>query len=110
MKTNAETHSQTYKQSSWSLVEEFGESLEGNKGDRHSTRRPTESTNLEPWRLPETESPMVFELALVHDIFLLCKTSKFHKTALMLDHGKKKKRKKDEWKLIKTGSFCLPRV
>ena len=90
---------------SGNLTEELGEDLgTGRVQGLHRVNY------LDPWRLPETESPMVFELALVHDIFLLCKTSKFHKTALMLDHGKKKKRKKDEWKLIKTGSFCLPRV
>jgi hypothetical protein len=26
-------------------------------GDRDSTRRPTEATNLHPWSLPETEPP-----------------------------------------------------
>ena len=26
--------------------------------DRDSTRRPTESTNLDPWGLPETELPI----------------------------------------------------
>jgi hypothetical protein len=34
-----------------------GGRIEGLKKDRHSTGRPTESTNLDPWRLPETEPP-----------------------------------------------------
>jgi hypothetical protein len=41
-----------------SLVEKFGEGrIEEPRGDRDSTRRPTESTNLELWGLPETEPP-----------------------------------------------------
>ena len=31
--------------------------IEGLGGDKDSTRRPTESTNLDPWGLPETEPP-----------------------------------------------------
>jgi hypothetical protein len=31
--------------------------IEGQGGDKDSTKTPTESTNLEPGRLPETESP-----------------------------------------------------
>jgi hypothetical protein len=34
-----------------------GRKLEGPEEDRDSTGRPTESTNLKPWWLPETESP-----------------------------------------------------
>ena len=30
--------------------------IEGPKEDRDSTERPTESTNLGPWKLPKTES------------------------------------------------------
>jgi hypothetical protein len=33
-----------------------GKRIEGPSGDKNSTRRPTESTNLDPWELPETES------------------------------------------------------
>ena len=32
-----------------------GRRIEGPKEDRDSTGRPTESTNLDPWGLPETE-------------------------------------------------------
>jgi hypothetical protein len=32
-----------------------GGKIEGLRGDRNSTGRPTESTNLNPWELPETE-------------------------------------------------------
>ena len=33
------------------------EKIEGPKVDRDSTGRPRESTNLDPWGLPETEPP-----------------------------------------------------
>ena len=33
-----------------------GRRTEGPKGDRDSTGRPTVSTNLDPWGLPDTES------------------------------------------------------
>jgi hypothetical protein len=33
-----------------------GRNIEGPEEDTDSTRRPTESTNLESWGLPETES------------------------------------------------------
>jgi len=31
--------------------------IEGPKGDRNSTEKPTESTHLNPWEFPETEPP-----------------------------------------------------
>lgn len=31
--------------------------VEGPRGDRDSTKRPTESTNLDLWGLPKTEPP-----------------------------------------------------
>ena len=37
---------------SWGRV---GGKTEGHEEDRDSTGRPTESTNLDPWGLPETE-------------------------------------------------------
>ena len=46
-----------------SLVEELGKILRDLKGDRVSTRRPTESTNLDPWGLPDTEE-LIIEQAL----------------------------------------------
>ena len=35
-----------------------GERTQGPKGDRNSTGRATESTNLDSWGLPETEPPI----------------------------------------------------
>jgi hypothetical protein len=35
--------------------ERVGGRIRGSEEDRDSTGRPTESTNLGPWRLPETE-------------------------------------------------------
>jgi len=37
---------------------EVGRRIEGPAEERDFTRRPTESTNLDPWGLPETESPI----------------------------------------------------
>jgi hypothetical protein len=39
------------------LMEELGETIESLKRDRNSKERPTESTNLDPWRFSEPESP-----------------------------------------------------
>lgn len=36
-----------------------GGMIEGPKEGRHSTKRPTESTNLDTWGFPETESPKI---------------------------------------------------
>lgn len=35
----------------------IGGRFKGPEGDRNSTRRPIETTNLDPWQLSETESP-----------------------------------------------------
>ena len=35
----------------------FRERIDSPEGDRNSTGRPTESTNLDPWGLSETEPP-----------------------------------------------------
>jgi hypothetical protein len=43
--------------SSGNLVEELEVRIEGPKEDSDSTGRPTESTNLDPWGLSETELP-----------------------------------------------------
>ena len=39
-----------------SLVKDLGRRIEGPEEDRDSTKRPTESTNLDTWGLPETET------------------------------------------------------
>ena len=41
----------------WGAVGRVEDMIEGAGGDRDSTRRPTESTNLGPWRFTETEPP-----------------------------------------------------
>jgi hypothetical protein len=39
------------------LLWKIGRRIEGPEQDRNSTGRPTESTNLNPWQLSETEPP-----------------------------------------------------
>ena len=39
------------------LGEELGKRIDGPKEDRDSIERPKESTNLDPWGVPETEPP-----------------------------------------------------
>jgi hypothetical protein len=41
----------------WESYRRFGRRTERSEEDRDSTERPTESTNLDPWGLPETEPP-----------------------------------------------------
>jgi hypothetical protein len=41
----------------WDSYGRVGRRIEGPKKDRNSTRRPTESNNLDPWEFPETQSP-----------------------------------------------------
>ena len=40
----------------WESYERVGRKIEGHEEDRDSTERPTESTDLDPWGLQETES------------------------------------------------------
>jgi hypothetical protein len=59
---NAKRYRDSYSDIRWSsgsLTRELGERLRGLKGqkDRDSTGRSTESTNLDPWSLSETEPP-----------------------------------------------------
>ena len=42
--------------SSWALIEEQKKGFQP-EGDRNSTGRPTQSTNLDPWRVSGTELP-----------------------------------------------------
>jgi hypothetical protein len=41
----------------WRILVELGEGLRFLEGDRDSMRRLSESTNLYPWGLPESETP-----------------------------------------------------
>jgi hypothetical protein len=52
MERDAETHTQTLN-GAWESHERVGRKLRNSK----MAGRPTESTNLDPWELPETESP-----------------------------------------------------
>ena len=56
METDAKTHSQTLDGARESYGRVEGR-LEGPEEDRASTGTPTESTNLDLGRFPETESP-----------------------------------------------------
>ena len=53
METNAETHSQTLE-GDWEVLWKSW-SIEGPEEDRDFIKGPSESTNLDPWGLPETE-------------------------------------------------------
>jgi hypothetical protein len=54
--TDADTHSQIGMELGDSYGR-IGRRVAGPKGDRNSTGRPTESTNLDPWGLSESEPP-----------------------------------------------------
>jgi hypothetical protein len=41
----------------WDPYGRVGGRIEGSKGDRNPTERPTVSTNLDPWKFSETEPP-----------------------------------------------------
>jgi hypothetical protein len=56
METNAETYSQTIGGARGLLLKSW-ESIEAARGIKDTTRRPTESTNLGPEGLTETEPP-----------------------------------------------------
>jgi hypothetical protein len=56
MEADAETHSQTLD-GTWESCGRVGIRVEGPEKDRDSTGRRTVSTNLDPWRLPDTEPP-----------------------------------------------------
>ena len=47
--TDAETHSQTLNEGQGLLWRRIGGRINSPEGDRNSTGRPTESTNLNPW-------------------------------------------------------------
>jgi hypothetical protein len=55
MKIDAETHSQTLDEALSDSCGRFGTRIEGPGRDRNSIERPTESTNLKPLGLSETE-------------------------------------------------------
>ena len=57
METVVETHSQTFGRA-WGVLWKGGERNEGVRGVKDTTRKPTESTNLGPWGLRETETPI----------------------------------------------------
>jgi hypothetical protein len=52
--THADTHSQTLD-GTWHSYGRVWKRIEGPEGDRNSTGKPTESTNLDTWELSETE-------------------------------------------------------
>ena len=54
METDAEIQSQTLG-GAWGVLWKSGDRTEQARGVKDTTRRPTESTNLGPWGLTETE-------------------------------------------------------
>jgi hypothetical protein len=58
METDAETQSQPFD-GAWGVFGRYEGRIEQLKEDKDSIRRPTESTNLELWGLPETEPPAI---------------------------------------------------
>ena len=56
MERDTQTHTQTLD-GALESNRRVGRMIEGLEEDRDSTGRPTQSTNLNPWGLPETGSP-----------------------------------------------------
>ena len=46
--------------------------IEGLEEDRDFTGRPTESTNLDSWGIPETESPTKYNLQNLISVAIIC--------------------------------------
>ena len=57
MERDAETHTQTLDGARRIMLKSWGMDWERPIQDRDSIRRPTESTGMDPWGCPETDSP-----------------------------------------------------